>query len=108
MDPNEDFKIRDAESYNSVVENFDQLTENYSTYIVDTLLDRLGSSPGARLLDIGCGTGLVSLGAARHFDGKTKVTGIDLSDEMLKFARRKAEKTGLAPIRSSSKATLKN
>ncbi len=96
MDSSDDFKVRDAESYNSVVENFDQLTDSYSTYVVDRLLDRLGSTPGARLLDIGCGTGIVSLRAASRFGASTKVTGIDLSDGMLKTARRKAEKLGLA------------
>ena len=49
--------------------------------------------PGARVLDIGCGTGSLSVVMAEM--GQT-VTGIDLSPAMIDLARQKAAKHGLA------------
>ncbi|WIF94040.1 class I SAM-dependent methyltransferase [Caminicella sporogenes] len=47
---------------------------------------------GMRILDIGCGTGNFSIKLAKM---GCKVIGIDISDEMLKIARKKAKKEGL-------------
>lgn len=53
---------------------------------VDLLIELLGVTPGARLLDIGCGTGRHALElSSRGF----LVTGIDLSQGMLDVARSK-------------------
>ncbi|MDX6738362.1 class I SAM-dependent methyltransferase [Actinocorallia sp. A-T 12471] len=48
------------------------------------LLDRL--SPGARVLDLGCGTGLPT--ARQIADAGHAVTGVDLSAEMVRIAAR--------------------
>jgi SAM-dependent methyltransferase len=50
----------------------------------DWLLARL--RPGARVLDVGCGTGLPS--AQQLADGGCEVTGVDISPGMLALARR--------------------
>jgi len=52
----------------------------------------LAAAPGARVLDVGCGTGNVSLAcAARGAD----VIGIDINAGMLEIARTKANETDL-------------
>jgi len=48
---------------------------------------------GQRVLDIGCGTGALTLRAARKGG---HVTGIDISAEMLRIAARRAREAGLA------------
>src|SRR5215470_2457729 len=48
---------------------------------------------GKRVLDLGCGSGEVSLVAARL--GAVQVTGIDLVPEMVATAQRQAAETGL-------------
>jgi len=65
-------------------------------------LGRLGHSydrlvenihPGDRVLDIGCGTGALTIRAARK---GAQVRGIDLNPEMLEIARKRAEEAGFA------------
>jgi len=54
------------------------------------LLDLAGLRPGEKVIDIACGTGLVTLTAARTTGGM--VTGVDISDKMIGLARIAASK----------------
>ena len=51
--------------------------------------------PGETLLDVGCGTGGVTIPAKRRIGDNGTVAGIDPSPEMIAVARRKAQRTGL-------------
>jgi len=61
---------------------------------LNSLYDRMAShiKEGWRVLDIGCGTGALSLRAARR---GAKVVGIDVNSDMLEIAHRKAAQVGL-------------
>jgi SAM-dependent methyltransferase len=59
----------------------------------DDLVGRLAPQPGERWLDLACGTGAVSMRAAR---AGADVTGLDLSEVMVETARRRAEDEGLS------------
>lgn len=52
--------------------------------------------PGRRVLEVGVGTGL----ALPHYDGTKRITGIDLSEDMLALARRRVARDGLAHVES--------
>jgi phosphatidylethanolamine/phosphatidyl-N-methylethanolamine N-methyltransferase len=52
--------------------------------------------PGQRILEVGVGTGL----SLPHFRRDAEVTGIDVSAEMLAKAKRRAERLGLAQVKS--------
>ena len=70
---------------NSAVESFAGVANPFS-------LGRL--EPGERVLDLGSGAGTDSLVAARMVGPKGRVTGIDMTPEMLDKARRSAAEMG--------------
>jgi putative methylase len=49
---------------------------------------------GRRVIDLGCGTGIFSIGACML--GAAQVTGLDVDPEALKIARQNADKVGCA------------
>ena len=54
----------------------------------EDLLDRVLLRSGSQLLDVGCGTGVVSRAAARRMGATGQVTGVELNADMLDVARR--------------------
>lgn len=61
----------------------------------ETYLDRMGLAPNARVLDCGCGTGVVSRALAQRKGFTGAVVGIDFSDALIDAARRLALEEGL-------------
>ena len=49
---------------------------------------------GMRMLDLGCGTGDLMLGAAARLRSKGEVVGLDFSEKMLQVAHRRYESAG--------------
>jgi ubiquinone/menaquinone biosynthesis C-methylase UbiE len=76
--------------------------EGYESYMVPTLFRPCAGSliqaadprPGERVLDVGCGTGIVARQVAARFGSGASVTGLDLSTNMLAVARAAAEREG--------------
>jgi SAM-dependent methyltransferase len=60
----------------------------------DKVLDRAELAPGERLLDVGCGEGLIGFGALER--GAARVTFSDISDDLLEFCRETAEALGVS------------
>ena len=55
-----------------------------------TLLARAALAPGEQVLDVACGTGLITFAAAEAIGRRGRVVGIDLSERMVEAARRRA------------------
>ncbi|WP_027346687.1 SAM-dependent methyltransferase [Hamadaea tsunoensis] len=60
---------------------------------LDLICGKLGLHPGARLLDVGCGWGSLSLHAAREYGAH--VTAVTLSAQQYAFVRERADEHGL-------------
>lgn len=58
------------------------------------LLDMAALQPGERVLDIACGTGLITLPAADAVGPAGSVLGTDISDEMVRAAADAAQRAG--------------
>ncbi len=91
-----DFKIADATSYDRHVEDF----ERFSTLLTKPLARRMITTAnifaGQCVLDVGTGTGVVALEAAKAAGERGRCIGIDLSEEMLAAARANARRENLA------------
>ncbi len=62
----------------------------------DEYLDRLNISPSARVLDIGCGTGVVTRSIAARSGFAGHVVGLDYSPKLIDVANRLAAEEGVA------------
>lgn len=62
------------------------------------VLEAAGVRPGARVLDVGCGTGDTTLHAARRVGPSGLALGVDASLTMVECARRRAAAAGLAHV----------
>jgi SAM-dependent methyltransferase len=61
----------------------------------DAYLDRLALPPNARVIDLGCGTGVVARALARRSDFLGAVVGVDHSPVLIDAARRLAQDDGV-------------
>jgi SAM-dependent methyltransferase len=77
--------------------------EGYESYMVPTLfapyarilVQAADPKPGQRVLDVGCGTGIVAREVASRLGATAAVTAVDLSANMLAVARAAAARDGL-------------
>ena len=79
MDPIEQFKANQKVVWSGFAP-----IENFTALGAPRLVRFAGIRPGSKVLDVGCGTGVVAITAAR---GGAKVTGLDLTPELVARAK---------------------
>jgi len=79
------FKEFEAAGWSANAAAYDRLTGAITARVADALLDAAGVAAGARVLDVGCGTGALCAAAAGR---GARPAGVDLADGMLTAARR--------------------
>lgn len=74
---------------------------NFATFGIDRLWKRrivsLLPANATRILDLACGTGILTLALARRYPG-SRVVGVELRDEYLRHAREKVRRLGLRNV----------
>lgn len=71
------------------------LTLGHAGRLRTMTVDLAQLKPGESVLDVGCGTGGVTLPAKQHVGNNGQVAGIDPAPEMIAVARKKATRAGL-------------
>ncbi|WP_437752040.1 class I SAM-dependent methyltransferase [Sorangium sp. So ce1389] len=80
--------------YDRIAERYDDRWGRHMRSPQDRLTAGLGLSPGARCVDLGCGTGSETVEMLRQV-APGEVIGVDCSEEMLQAARARAAAAGL-------------
>ncbi len=70
---------------------YESLWQTQLAGVQAALLECAALVPGERVLDIACGTGLVTLKAAKAVGPTGQVMGVDLSEKMINLAQRQAQ-----------------
>lgn len=79
-------------------EKWDGLLDRNTAFINYRLIGDARLRAGQRVLDLGCGTGYPAILAAQMVGSHGSVAGLDLAEEMLTVARRKAKALGLPNV----------
>jgi len=93
-DPATLWKGTAARGWVELEELLDRLFRPIEDALVAAVLDA-APTDGARVLDVGCGTGVTTVALARRLGPGAACTGIDISEAMLDAARARAEREGV-------------
>lgn len=94
----EDAKVKAAATYNAAADFYDATVNSFWDQFGRRTIERLRLQPGARILDVCCGSGASAIPAAEKVGSKGFVLGVDLAEQLLDLARKKARDRGLQNI----------
>jgi ubiquinone/menaquinone biosynthesis C-methylase UbiE len=87
-----------AATYNAAADSYDEPANSFWGRFGKSTVERLGLRPGERVLDVCCGSGASAIPAAERVGPGGSLTGIDLSENLLRLARAKAQAQRLQNI----------
>jgi len=91
-------KVRIAATYNAASDHFDNSPLAFWDRFGRRSVERLSLSPGSSVLDVGCGTGASAIPAAQLVGPTGRVIGVDLAQNLLDLAKKKALDNGLKNV----------
>ena len=95
MGTQEDAKTKAVTTYNATSDHYDDPANSFWGRFGRRTVERLDLSLGARVLDVCCGSGASAIPAAETVGAGGFVLGVDLAENLLELARRKAQQRGL-------------
>lgn len=98
MATQEDARARAAATYNAAADSYDDPANSFWERFGRRTVERLDLNPGARVLDVCCGSGASAIPAAERVGSSGSVLGVDLAENLVELARRKATGRGLANV----------
>jgi len=94
----DDAKAKATATYNAAADVYDDPANSFWDRFGRATTERLRLQPGARILDVCCGSGASAIPAAEKVGPEGCVLGIDLAEKLLERARTKANERGLQNI----------
>jgi ubiquinone/menaquinone biosynthesis C-methylase UbiE len=94
MDPSQQHKAQVTAVFDTVASGYDNAALRFFPLVADHLAHSLKPAPDSRVLDVACGTGMVSIAAGQLLHKGGRVQAIDLSENMLN--RAEANIAGMA------------
>ena len=91
-------QLKAAATYNAAADAYDAPANSFWERFGARTIDRLTLEPGARVLDVCCGSGASALHAAAAVGPTGSVLGVDLAEDLLALARAKAAARGLRNV----------
>jgi len=91
-------KRKTATTYNAAADFYDHPANTFWERYGRRTLERIGLTPGQRVLDVCCGSGASALPAARLVAPNGSVVGVDLAENLLALAREKANQLNLTNV----------
>jgi ubiquinone/menaquinone biosynthesis C-methylase UbiE len=91
----EQAKTRAATTYNAASDHYDDPANSFWARFGRRTIERLALAPGARVLDVCCGSGASAIPAAEAVGTSGSVLGVDLAEKLLELGRTKAMQRGL-------------
>lgn len=83
-------KVTVAATHNAAADHFDAGPLAFRDRYGRRTVERLHLAPGARVLDVGCGSGASAIPAAQSVGAGGRVIGVDLAEKLLALAQAKA------------------
>ncbi|MEK7422493.1 MAG: class I SAM-dependent methyltransferase [Actinomycetota bacterium] len=77
--------------FDRAASSYDDVAGSYHDHFGVRLVDVVGVKPGDVVLDVGCGRGAILMPAAARVGSDGSVVGVDLSPEMVRLARQRAD-----------------
>jgi len=77
---------------------YDSVEAHLTAPVSERMLDLAGLLPGMRVLDLATGRGEPAIRAAARVGPLGRVVGVDISDEMLRMAKERADREGVSNL----------
>jgi ubiquinone/menaquinone biosynthesis C-methylase UbiE len=96
--PDDEAAARSRASFDAAASDYDSDAQSFFPRFGLLTVERLALVPGARVLDVACGTGNSVLPAANAVGASGQVLGVDLSEAMLARARERVDAAGFTNV----------